>query len=356
MADFRAIHFSELYSGSINIDRYDRVSIRTWLESTRDVKGRIAYLPLNDFQYDIRDCIDDNDKSDDLWPKTGKTIWISKESHVPRALLRNSDYKITIDKDKADYIIVPEQTDDEVSVRKADIICIYKCAFTKLYYFTISEGYYNKKLSDNNIDAVKAALKERFAINSETEELEIIYNSEFEQTPAYFVKKCPEIEEILTGNMTKEYVVDTRVRITAPTEMTAEALQIWSKMDDGREMMAKAVIASDWQEHPCTTCVFINSMGLYWAGGEQMKYVKKSVNYEYYDRHGSFPPGLEVQPKDWNTLQDWLMLRAGMGPEGGFKIQRGEGDTKFVRYAECIKPLHITEPMLYQDIEARLKN
>jgi len=360
MTYFRAIHFDRLFSGSVGIDYQGDINIRSWEEKSRDIKGRVAYLPLDYYsRQSVKECLAAEDNSSAVWPKTGKKLWICKESRIPRALLRNSDYKITIDKENADYIVVPELTDDEVSQRVDDLIYIRTNSVgTSLFYLTFNRGYEyqnSKEKTDEILPKIEAALKEKFCIFEDEDVLELIHHPEYDMTTVYFVKNTPEIEQILTGNMVKDYIVDTRIRITAPTEMTAEALQIWSKMEDGREMMAKAVIASDWQNHPVTTCVFLNAYNLRYYGGEQLRYVQKCVNYAYYERNSTFPAELIVQPEDWNLLQDWLMLRAGMGPEGGFKVQRGEGDTKFIRYAECIKPLHISEPMQFQDIEARLK-
>lgn len=150
-------------------------------------------------------------------------------------------------------------------------------------------------------------------------------------------------------------VLDTRLRIEATTEINPEMLQIWSKEND-KNMLCKHIIGSEWQKYPCTIAAFIQEFSLQYYGGEQMKYVLKSIDFEYYRYNDGFKPNQEIQPEDWNLLQDWIMMQNGLSPDGGFIVERDNGINHLTRHAICFKPYRISEPTLYQEIEAKLKN
>ena len=363
----QAIKFTQLIPGTVILDNYGNVKVRTHGESTKDIKGKVAYLPLTDNDKNPRNLIGLKDSSRLCWPKTGKTLYVCKESHVPRALLRNSDYKITINRDNADFVVIPAPTEEEVSTRVFNIAYLVQNSgkLNMLYYFTLNYpwGHDEDKANPEDVTKIKEEIKRRIP-TGEDETSQFFGKDELELQTMHFFKDVQEYEDILTdaiydsetGRPRYKIVLDTELNIDSTNEITPEMLVIWSKMNDDKNILAKHIIGSNWQKYPCTIAVLLNDMNIMFYGGEQMKYVMKSIDYDYYKYNGTFKPNQLIQPEDWNMLQEYVMLKAGMKPEGGFKVQRGSGLGKFVHYAECVKPCKITEPTLFQEIEARLKN
>jgi len=361
---YQVIKFTSLTPGTITLDNYGGIRVKIHGERTKDIKGRDAYLPLDANTKKPREMIGLKDRSNRCYPKTGKTLYVCKESHVPRALLRNSDYKITINRDNADFVVIPAPEEEDVSSRKFNIAYLIQGPdIADLYYFTLNYpwGHDDDKADTEDIPKIKEAIKKRFPL-LEDYTATFFGNDALSLQTMYFLKSCQEVEDVLTGNIFDqelgrdkyEIVLDTQLNIDATTEISAEMLQIWSKMED-KNMLAKHIIGSNWQKYPCTISVFLKDNYVYAWGGEQMRYVTKSIDFEYYGYNEAFKHNQVIQPEDWNLLQDWIMLKAGMKPEGGYKVQRGEGLARFARYAECIKPFKISEPTTYQEIEARLK-
>ena len=362
---YKAVHFTQIIPGSVKLNGYGQASVRVCGEKTGDIRGKTAYLPLDNKTKEPRKLIGLKDKSSEVWPKTGKTLYICKESHVPRTLIRNSDYKITINRENADYVVIPAVPEDEMSTRVFNIAYLIEGPRRNvLYYFILSFpwGHAEGKAEPEEVETIKKAIKDKFTVDDD----ETAYFFSFENlvlTTMYFLKNNQEIEDILTGEIHDaetdrdkyQIVLDTELRLEPTTNITLDTLEIWSKMTD-RNMQAKAIIASDWQKYPCTTSVFIDKENLEYWGGEQMRYILRSIDHDTYRYNHTFKKTRIIEPDDWNLLQDWLMRIVGLKPEGGFKIQEGEGLAKFAHYAECFKPCKISEPTPFQEIMARLGN
>jgi len=363
---YKAVHFNKANPGLVRLDNYDGITVKVYSERTSDLKGRVAYFPLDSNTESPEALINKKDKSNICYPKTGKTLYVCSESKVPRAILRNSDYKITINRENADFVVIPYQASEEISSREQNItLVVEKNDFTHIYYFELELSY------RRNADSVDAALieqiKKKILERIEVEEgatATFYFIGNLQKSKIYFVRKCQELEEILTDEITDSEtkrlkfnpLLDINLKIDAINEINLEMLQIWSKMDD-RIMLCKHIINSDWQKYPCTIAAFVEDRNLQWSGGEQMKYVLRSIDFEYYRYNNTFKPNQEIQPDDWNLLQDWIMLKNGLGSDGGFKVCRAsDGVEHLVRRAICVKPYKISEPTLYQEIEAKLKN
>ena len=142
---YRAIHFKSINNGLVRLDNYDNVTVKVWGEKTQDLKGKVCY------------------------PKTGKTLYVCSESKVPRALLRNSDYKITISRDNADYVVIPYQDSEEIASREQNItLVVEKNDFTHIYYFSLELSY------RRDADSVDSALIEKIKNLNRVIEIRIV--------------------------------------------------------------------------------------------------------------------------------------------------------------------------------------
>jgi hypothetical protein len=362
---YKAVHFDKLFSGRVILHDSGSTEVRLYSESyPGELRGKVAYLPLNAATDHPKPLLGQKDWSSSVWPKTGKKLYVCKESHIPRAIIRNSDYKITIDKDNADYIVIPAPKDEEIAKRNCNVAYIVYGYKTCLYYFNVCYDWKEdcNQVDQDDVQTVYDAIKDKIHLETgETSEFHQLALLNLASFDIYFVKRCEEVEQVLTGEDLDEshkekfrIIWDTKLRIDSTNEISADMLQIWEKMDT-KSLIAKSIIGSNWQQYPCTISVFIDYMSLGFYGGDQMDYILDSLDYKYYRVNKTFRPNKEIQPDDWNLLQDWLMLKAGVPKEGGFKVQKIEGPLALAHYAECFKPCKITEPTLYQEIEARLK-
>ena len=361
---YKAIRFDKLVPGAVTIDNFHGVRINLYGERTLDIKGKVMYLPLDNKTRTPQEMVRDKNRSSRVVPKTGQTLYICKESHIPRKLLRNSDYKITINRDNADSVVVPTPSDEDVATRKYNILYIVTGATTSVYYFVLNYnfGHTDDEADPDDVQKIKDAIKKRIYV-AENESADFFCYDNLNVSTMYFLKKCQEIEDILTGAIYDEetkrdrykIAIDTQIRLEPTNEIDMEMLQIWEKMDD-LNMLCKLIIGSNWQKYPCTISAFLGDSSVKYYGGEQMRYIKESLDFSYYNEYGRFRPNREVQPEDWNLLQNWLMVKAGVGENGGFKRKERSSPMNLVHYAEVYKPCKITEPTLFQEIEARLKN
>lgn len=358
---YRAVHFTNLYSGKVIFDNYGGMKAKVYSENTMDVKGKVAYLALDTSTQEPWTILNGKDNSYHCWPKTDKVLYIAKESRVPRMILRNSDYKITINPNNADYVVIPANYEDDVPKREFNIAYIAsKDKDVLLYYFTFDYSWSAKVQHDAaSVEKIKKVILDKLNYGDDWNQ-EFYYFDQLPTTYVYFVKRCPEVESILTDNtFNYKVIIDTRLRIDSPIGINIDSLKIWGKMSmtSEREMVAKAIIGSSWKEYPCTIAAFIDHYNLDYYGGEQLAYVKKSIGYDYYRNHYKFRADREVQPNDWNLLQEWLMSLVGLDEKGGFiSYQLSDSALLLTRHAKCFKPVYISEPMLFQEIEARLKN
>lgn len=353
---FRAIHSMDFWPGAIYL-RKSGTTVKVYAKNNNDLRGRTAYLPLSVGSEPIQTLYAMN-HSGIVWPRTGQTLFISKESKVPRAIVRNSSYKITIDPNNADYVVIPSVREDDVVEREARIAYIVTKAdkSVSVHYFDVQLDWSRPLIDDDALKEIKDEIMARIPVDDE-DKTEFYYFDRLQNFKIYFIKNCPEIEKILAEDENAYKIVfDYKLRLESPVDLTVDTLKIWDKMIGSKEMLAKTIIGSNWQKYPCTMCVYIRSHQLEWYGGEQMKYILRCIDFYKFKENESFPYNMEVQPEDWNLLQEWIMSRVGLSKDGGFKPMKDRNyPLDFTRVATCYKPVYISEPTLFQEIQARLK-
>lgn len=103
MNTYEIVDLDSLYVGTVNIDSYGALRIRECPYRSKDVKGKVAVF------YDQRasnpyGAIRSRSRN---YCNSSSSIYISKEVKTARDLFRNTGYKIVLDRDKADKIVVP---------------------------------------------------------------------------------------------------------------------------------------------------------------------------------------------------------------------------------------------------------
>ena len=139
---YKAVKFNSINNGIVRLDNYDGITVKVYGESTMDLKGKVAYLPLDSDTKSPEVIINKLDRSKNCFPKTGKTLYVCSESKVPRKILRNSDYKITISREKADYVVIPFQDHEDIAFRTQNITLVAeKNGKAHIYYFLVELSY-----------------------------------------------------------------------------------------------------------------------------------------------------------------------------------------------------------------------
>lgn len=169
---YKVVHFNKVNPGLVRLDNYDGITVKIYSEKMSDLKGKVACLPLDSDTKSPEEIIKRIDCSHLCYPKTGKTLYVCSESKVPRALLRNSDYKITINRENADYVVVPDQSEEDIASREQNITLVTEDnnGFIRIYYFQLELSYRRNvdSIDAAMIEKIKKAILERVDIDEDT--------------------------------------------------------------------------------------------------------------------------------------------------------------------------------------------
>ena len=283
-------------------------------------------------------------------PKEGDTLYVSSGSKIPRDLLRNSGYKITRDKDKADYVVIPEA--ETQSSYKGYICALRDGGCFEWYDLRDNHTSDNIRPTGLQLDIIERRLKEQFSPIE-------VYKS-VEGIKLTFTKDITEHEELFTGRAAK-YVLDTQVALVPSTTINPENLDIIARMPEFNAKM-KILMSSDFQKYPYTMCKFFeNTLALDYGYkyGDQVNWMMKAVHYDQYDGRGCYPQ--LVEPEDYNMLQDWIFYQLGVSGNAGLISPGKVGDLR-TGYRESIlrktavKKLKIDQPMSEESLKSLINN
>ena len=163
---FRAIHSMDFRPGKILLGK-SGATVKIYTGNNNDLRGRTAYLPLS-VGSEPAQTLHAMNHSGVVWPRTGLTLFISKESKVPRAIVRNSSYKITIDPNNADYVVIPSvMEEDDVIEREARIAYIVTKADKSIsvYYFNVQLEWSRQSIDDDALKEIKDEIMARISID-----------------------------------------------------------------------------------------------------------------------------------------------------------------------------------------------
>ena len=280
------------------------------------------------------------------------TLFISPDCKIPRALVRNSGYKITISKDKASFIVIPNSYDKEY-VRECNLVIRVTCNyFTTLYLCDFERSWAVDKVPLNETESqrLKEKIEQYFAseINSGgTVEVYQQLTKGLADFKVSLIPDCVEFEEMLLSKSAKRYIFDKNVILTPTNFIDLDTLDIWSRMTE-KDMIWKSIIGSDYRDYPFTLCYFLRDRHYSLCRGctEQFKRVLNEIYYDEYSSDKKSYPGT-ITPKDWNLLQKYMLKNEGLGENGG--IIRNNNDS-LLKNGVVYKPTYITEPLTIKQI------
>lgn len=341
--------FEYLYVGSLNFDSWGNIR-----ESSSCIRNRSSMNKMACFADKAKVelphyVIQDNTS---WYINAGEKIWVAPKCRVPRDVFRNSGYHLVRNIEDANTIIIPEINNDYLvyygnlivsdPARKA--VCIYTVNRNE---GTRQPAYYKDLNGDFE------ALKKKFEYRDAT-----ILTADFDKKIA--VELLPKVEEwkaLLTNQYpARKYMMELTVPVEYPVEISVETLSLWKRAND-MNMLAKAIVASNWKEYPATLLYLLTTEKdtIHNYGGPQMKLVLDQIHYDKYGDPDDILKDEIIQPKDWNMLQAFIMAELGLPENGGFiskDTYRDNDYTGLIQKRYAVKPLYIKEPMLFDNLIA----
>lgn len=270
-------------------------------------------------------------------------LFITPECQMSRDVIRNSGYKITIDRDKADYVVIPykhvfEKYECDGFARKENDIYIFHNKDLALY------------AESTNTTVIREALgKYGFT--------DIVLACELASHAVYMIPNFPVYKEILDRKCPDtRYIFENKLDLVPGIQMSIETLNVWKNVTDN-SMRAKLLLNADWQHYPVTIMYFCHKYWystLYYVTGnakvasmfQNLDWnIENSIDYNLFHRR-------LIQPEDWNMLTKFVLSELNLPENGGF-IKEGIGDLEkhILRHTNCVAPYYITEPMLSDQIK-----
>lgn len=281
-------------------------------------------------------------------------LYVCPEVSISRDSLRNSGYKLVRSKDKANCVVVPDMHTvmsfcyNFAVITKSDDVFLFCFSGATASTATFEE---NKV---NNI--IKQCIGDRVP-HEDGENLEIINDKKLGQHKAYTIIPCDEYEAMYDSNANSDnpvsYCFENNLKITPSTEVNPELFAVWSKCSDS-DIIASAVMQTDWQTYPFTIAVFLRNKFpyIYANKNKSFQYVLNEIGF--YDLKNSNTSSKLISPEDWNMLQKCSLYFLGLPENGGFLPPEKEVSS-LLPHKICVKPLYIDSPASYETLRALVK-
>lgn len=267
-------------------------------------------------------------------------VYVSPSSKISRDSLRRSGYKIVLDPKKAVTTIIPYMEEslkfnfDMLVVKGADVLLI---SYKRPYQTGVP-------ISDDELKRLKDYIETIWQAFDD--------NTLFKDTNGtlYLMPRNEMFESLAQGEAEDcNFVYDTNVKLQASIDITPETLLIWSS-ENNNDLLCKLILNSNWQEYPFTvrTFIFHCSHSLQYYHTSSFEVLRKALQLN------SDSPDFIITPKDWNMLQDYIMLRLGVPKEGGSVAPSAYselhyGYKKIIGERVYVRPFRLKEDTRYQD-------
>lgn len=291
--------------------------------------------------------------SDMAKPQSGSTIYVTKGVRTPRELYRQSGYRITLDRAKADRIVIP-----------AVVKPFYRRACSMVS--TLSDGslqmfniiIYGKRMSDLSQDD-KDMIYRRVTESLKDKDLQVLTPDIDDPYTVDFMPDCEEYYDILTKPYNElHYIGEQDIPLCYASAISPETLLMWSKITD-EKTLGGLIAGSDWKDYPVTLVLLLHRycVPIRRSAGTGISLVLDSIGYDLTHDADNDLFGRTVEPKDWNMWMKFRMLALGLPEKGGFVSGYDrDRDYRDLRQRFAVVPMYIDHPMLYEDIMAALKN
>lgn len=351
---YHFVDYNRLCIGCLSFNSYGTIS-----ESKTYLRNRSSLNKMACFSFTDKDGLPPHrviETNCSTYINAGVRIWLSPKCRVPRDIFRNSGYKITRDIETADYIIIPEVTYGYPLYYGNFIVFDPHDNTLCIYSVNRQEGL-RQQVGFSNPEHDYKTLRDKFEYRG----CQVLSES-FDKVTVELLPKIEEWKTLLSNTYPqRKYMMELNVPVDYPIEINVETLSLWKRAND-REMLAKAICASNWKECPATVLYLLcnehQAMNNY--GGNAFKLVLDQLHYDKYSEADDILENEVIQPKDWNMLQDFLMAELDLPPEGGFvnpdKMQNASEYREIIQRRVAVKPLKISEPMSFNNLTSIVRN
>lgn len=282
----------------------------------------------------------------------GDPVWVHPKTRLSRDLIRKSGYTITRDKDKAEYLIIPEPDYNQFSDITYNIACLDG---DTPYFFSITDDY-NREVPEEKFEMAKDRIKgwlsnENVVFLCDNMELkkacffpaEDIYKQLIEH-------ECDEVNG-------KTCIFDTKLKLMPNVDISVETLDVWARLDD-INMLSRFVCASDWKEYPLTIKLFLedNHYGIRYQTNNNIRMICKELGIGE-----RVKPDMVVTAKDYNMLMAYAYHLMGK-PAGAVYVTENDWEyvpgsiRKLLKKRVAVAPVQIEQEEIYDNIINSAKN
>ena len=278
-------------------------------------------------------------------------VYLEPKARNSRDMVRNSGYKITLDRDKANFIVIPPLEDYQISYFNTDVV-VHDTDTDEVYMFSIKNNYCSEITEDikNKIsDKLFSVIGPNCKFYSFTKELN--------RGRVYFIPNIQTYLDIISGS-TKPCIFDRDLDYDALYNINVETLELWRHMTDDT-ILEKCIIGSDWKKYPFTLNTFIDTerscRGLSGSQNKNLRMILSEIGSGY-----DWSPTRQIEPEDWNMCQRWIMHLLGVDENKGGYIDEDRIDALSCNYREILRnrflvaPFIINHPMDYDNLKANL--
>lgn len=273
-------------------------------------------------------------------------IYVAPEVSLSRDTLRNSGYKIVRSKEKATCTVVPDLK--VISKFEYNIAVIGQ---TNDVYLFVHDGHSLKR--DEPLNLVDE-LFERYFHTEDKSGYEFIYDTTLSEQKAYSIYPCEEYPNMWDDTQEPlDYTFESRLKLTPTTEVSPELFAIWSKCNDS-DLIASAVLQTDWKTYPFTIAVFLRTKFpyIYHTASKALKHVLNEIGF--FNLKDYSTSSMVVSPEDWNMLQKCQLSLLGLPETGGF-IDPGKDVPDVLPHKMCVKPMYIDKPATFESLKTMVK-
>ena len=311
----------------------------------RDVINKMAcYYPFG-----VNTCSQLYEMTSDTSIAPGSKLFVASECKTGRDTFRNSGYKITREKDKANAIVVPDVKSNMLFSLNCNIAAMDE-EKEEFYIIRIHKsGFNSPNVDQNDVDTVSVYLESAMGLK--------VDNCKMTKFEVWFIPKCEELVNIMTENtLSVPYIQESLVPINASTQFTAETLIFWENIDDPNLLM-RTICTSDWNKYPVTLLAFLcntqkklGTNNWYAVANGDFRRILQVVGYQAYYDFFYQDRGKSLTPADYTMLQQYLYAKMGLGPEGGVVDPKmldslGSGFLPYLQRKIALKPLEIPSKM-----------
>lgn len=359
MGRYKIINYKHFVMVLVTIDSSGGVGCRQLYVKSGFTKGKTAYVTTDSKAHTNLDMMSrfsaraNWNVHEDM---TGKKLFVSPACKLNREIIRNSGYKIVLDKDNADLIVLPQFYSPEFfTTRMAisdneELLCLVN--------IRRASDYVLMDLSSEEIEKAESCARSWLLRNwnIDPDKFVTFKYDDASEFRICFVKKCAEYESLFEDDAAQHrYLSEVYLPLTPSYEMNPDTLEVMMHCNDAG-LLTKMVQATDWQNYPLTLCCILQRHPYSVVRNEATSTILKAIGWDefWYDNPREWGKNRVIFPDDWNLTQKLILRSYGAdGEEGGFvplREDKGRMDMDcdrwvgWTKHRLVVRPLYITEP------------